>query len=342
MGLQATAIRDMLHAAATVEWDYDTLLKMSGFTPAEIDDSDKILEWQKSAKVYDLLADLTGNEQIGLQMGAQVTLSIVGMVGFLMQVSETLKDAVEVCCKYGHLVCPMIVYRYQASDNLAIVELHQSALWKSTYPRSARIAIDFCMASTVSFIKLLSGKAIYPLGVEVEFSKNALATYTEALHCPVLFGAPQHRLIFRLEDVETPVLTSDKSLYEMFNNILSQKKSMALQTSVIECLRQMLLMQFKGQIPTIEDAAAGLNMTVRTLQRKLAEEQTSFREVAAAVKKELALHLMKNRPGTITEVAEVMGYNDLAAFRRAFKGWTKETPKAVKKQLQAGQLVAQD
>lgn len=86
-------------------------------------------------------------------------------------------------------------------------------------------------------------------------------------------------------------------------------------------------MQFKEQIPTIEDAATGLDMTVRTLQRKLTEQQTSFREIVAEVKKELALHLMKNRSGTITEVAEVLGYNDLPAFRRAFKVWTKATPK---------------
>jgi AraC-like DNA-binding protein len=90
-------------------------------------------------------------------------------------------------------------------------------------------------------------------------------------------------------------------------------------------------MRFKGQIPTVEDAADGLGITVRTLQRKLAEEQTSFREIASEVKKELALHLMKNRPGTITEVAEVLGYNDLPAFRRAFKGWTKSTPKEMKR-----------
>lgn len=333
MGLQATAIRDILYAAATYGEAYDTLREMAGFTQEEISDSGQMVEWQKAAKLYDLLADVTQNEQIGLAMGSDVTIAITGMVGFMMQASKNLEDAIAVYCKYGHMVCPMITYTYKKEGKFAVVALHQNALWKSMYPRNARIAIDFVLSSTLHFIKTLCGKSIYPQAVEVEYAKNAVRTYTEVLHCQVLFNAPLHRMLFLAEDVRTPILTSDASLFEMFNNILGQKKSLAIQSSCRDAVKHLLLMQYKGQIPTIDDAAAGLNMTVRTLQRKLTEEQTSFREIAGEVKKELALHLMKSRPGTITEVAEVLGYNDLPAFRRAFKGWTKATPKEIKKQL---------
>lgn len=333
MGLQATAIRDMLYAAATYSEAYDTLREMAGFTQEEISDSGQAVEWQKAAKLYDLLADITHNEQIGLLMGGDVPVSMTGMVGFMMQASKNLDEAIQVYCNYGHMVCPMIVYNYKIKGKLAIIELHQNVLWKTTYPRNARIAIDFVLASTVNFIKALSGKNIYPQAVEVEYAKSAVTTYYDVLRCPVLFNAPLHRMIFLAGDIQTPVLTSDASLFEMFSNILGQKKSLAIQAGCRDAVKHLLLMQYKGQIPAIEDAAAGLDMTVRTLQRKLTEEQTSFREIAGEVKKELALHLMKNRTGTITEVAEVLGYNDLPAFRRAFKTWTKTTPKEIRKQL---------
>ncbi|MBX3257914.1 MAG: AraC family transcriptional regulator ligand-binding domain-containing protein [Chitinophagaceae bacterium] len=342
MGLQATAIRDMLYAAATYGEAYDTLREMAGFTQEEISDSGKMVEWQKAAKLYDLLADITNNEQIGLLMGGNVPISMTGMVGFMMQASKNLEEAIKVYCQYGHMVCPMIVYNYKTEGRQAIIELHQNTLWKTTYPRNARIAIDFILASTVNHIKALSGRSIYPQAVEVEYAKDAVKAYTDVLHCQVLFNAPLHRMIFRAEDVQTPILTSDASLYDMFNSILGQKKSLAIQSSCRDVVKHLLLMQFKGQIPTIEDAAAGLNMTVRSLQRKLTEEQTNFREIAAEVKKELALHLMKNRAGTITEVAEVLGYNDLPAFRRAFKVWTKATPKEVKQRLKTNRLAVQN
>lgn len=333
MGLQATAIRDMLYAATSYVEAYDTLREMTGFHQDEINDSGQVVEWQKSARLYDLLADITQNEQIGLAMGSDVAISVTGMVGFLMQASKNLEEAVRVYCHYGHMVCPMIAHKFIVKGNQGIIEFHQNALWKATYPRNARIGMDFVLASTINFIKKLSGKNIYPQAVEVEFSKNAVTVYHEVLHCPVLFNAPLHRMIFLIDDLKAPILTCDASLYEMFNGILSQKKSLAIQASMRDAVKHLLVMQFKGQIPTVEDAATGLNMTVRGLQRKLTEEQTSFREIAGEVKKELALHLMQSHTGTITEVAEVLGYNDLTAFRRAFKGWTKVTPKEVKKQF---------
>lgn len=142
-----------------------------------------------------------------------------------------------------------------------------------------------------------------------------------------------HRMIFRRTEPQTPALKSGNSLFEQFDANLSQKEAAILQSNKSESLRQLLTIQYKDLIPTLEEEYVGRNRRVRTAHRKLCEEDRSFRAGAAEVKKEVALHLMKNRPGTITEVAELMGYNDLAAFRRAFKGWTKETPKAVKKQL---------
>ncbi|WP_343704045.1 AraC family transcriptional regulator ligand-binding domain-containing protein [Chitinophaga sp.] len=335
MGLQATVIREILHTAATYGEAYDTLRELAGFTQEEISDSEQKVEWQKAAALYDLLADLTGNEQVGLAIGSEISLSMTGMVGFMMQASRNVREALEVYCRYGCMVCPMITFMYREEGDKAMVELHQNAAWKSAYPRNARIAIDMVLASMLYHMRLLTGRHIYPAAAEVEFSKTAVSAYTDVLHCPVLFNAPLHRVVFFTSDMDTPVLSSDNSLYQLFNNILGQKKSLQLQADCRASLKHLLLMQFKGQLPTIEDAAAGMNVTVRTLQRKLSEENTSFREVAGEVKRELALHLMKNPAISITEVAGILGYNDLPAFRRAFKTWTNATPKMVRKEMSA-------
>lgn len=340
MGLQATVIRDILYTATSYGAAYDTLREMAGFTQEEISDSALNVEWQKAANIWDMLADLTGNEQVGLTIGEEVNMTLTGMVGFLMQSSQNLEEAMEVYCRYGYMICPMITFVYRVENDKAIVEMHQNAMWKTAMPRSARIAMDFSLACMVNYVKLLTGKDIYPLGVELEFARTGVAEYTQALHTSVLFNAPLHRAIFHARDMQTPVITSDRSLYDMFNNILAQKKSLALQVSCSDTVKNLLLMQFKGQIPTIEEVAAALNMTVRTLQRKLTEERASFRAIANDVKKELALHLMKNPDASITDVAGVMGYGDLPAFRRAFKTWTKATPKEVKQKLKKEFAVA--
>lgn len=334
MGLQATVIKDIIYAAANYAEAYDIIREKAGFTQEEISDSSKTVDWEKAAALWDMLADITGNEQIGLVVGSEMSLAVNGMVGFMMQASNTLKEALDVYCAYGYMVCPMITFVQRIEGNQVIVELHQNAMWKTTYPRNARIVIDSLLACTVSHIRTLTGKNIYPLAVEVEYAKAALNEYVKVLQCQVLFNAPLHRMIFNADDLQTPILTHDTSVYETFKTILGQKKAIALQTNTADALKNLLLMQFKGRIPTVEEAAENLGMTVRTLQRKLTEEQTSFRNIANEVKKELAMHLMKNPATSITEVADVLGYGDLPAFRRAFKSWTNAAPKAVKPQLE--------
>ena len=90
-------------------------------------------------------------------------------------------------------------------------------------------------------------------------------------------------------------------------------------------------MKFKGRIPTIEEAAIALNMTPRYLQRRLLQEQATFRDIAGAVRKEIALQLMQNPTIKLSEVSDILGYSDLTEVRKAFKSWTNTTPRATRK-----------
>ena len=278
-----------------------------------------------------ILADLSGTEQVGLYLGQEVAVSMAGMVGFLMQSSRTLEEAVEAYCQYGYMVCPMVTFTYEKNGGEAIIELHQNEMWKATYPRNARIAIDNTLSTCLRFCHLLTGQQIYPLRLEVEFPKTAVDEYRRIFNAGVTFGAPLTRIIFTASDMQLPIITRDRSLHAMFSEILAQKKSVFVQSSTSVALKQLLLMQFNGQLAGIGEAAEGLNMNARTLQRKLADEQTSFRAISAEVRKELSMHLIQRSESNITEVAEIMGYADPTSFRRAFKGWTKKTPKSVKR-----------
>jgi len=78
--------------------------------------------------------------------------------------------------------------------------------------------------------------------------------------------------------------------------------------------------------PTINDIAGELNLTTRTLIRKLQREGSSFRELLEQHRKEAALLMLAKARYTIGEVASRLGYHDSANFSRAFKRWFKQTP----------------
>jgi len=247
-----------------------------------------------------------------------MNITMIGMVGFLMQSSKDLEQAFRTFCHYSTLVTPMVDFKYVSKEAVSI-ELIQNKIWPAKYPETARQAMDFALAAIVKFLRTLSGKNIVPIRVETEYSKRGVAEYQKLFQCEVVFNAKVSKVLLRKEDLKYPVVSNDKSLFDLFNSILAQKKAAIEENRCSENLKQVLFMQFKGRIPTIEEAALALNLKTRTLQRKLLEEKTTFRAIANKVREELALQLMKNPAVKVSEVSDVLGYSDLTAFRRAFE-----------------------
>jgi len=72
--------------------------------------------------------------------------------------------------------------------------------------------------------------------------------------------------------------------------------------------------------------AEALSLHPRTLRRRLAAEGTSLKAVAAAARFDVARQLLRGTGVPLGEIAEVLGYADLSAFVRAFRGWAKCPP----------------
>jgi AraC-like DNA-binding protein len=77
---------------------------------------------------------------------------------------------------------------------------------------------------------------------------------------------------------------------------------------------------------TIDRVASLACMSVRTLQRRLADEATFFAALVDEVRAELAAHMLKNTEASLDEIARAVGYSATTNFIRAFRRWTGKTP----------------
>jgi AraC-like DNA-binding protein len=330
MALQGTVIRTIFQTATSFGAAFDTLCQMSGISAEEIGDSENMVEWEKAALIWVPLLKLSADPLIGLHVGMGVKKMLHGMIGFLIQSSKDIDQGLQMLCRYGHMISPMVEYRYTLND-VAVLEIEQNKMWLMKHPEPARHANDFLFAATVNTINFLSGRNIIPLRIELVYEMREISEYRTFFGCDVLFNKDANRIIVSKEDVSSPILTSDQSMFQLFNSIVAEKQVLLQTNSIVENLKQVLFMQFKGRIPTIEEAAAALNTTPRNLQRKLLQEKASFRDIAGEVRKEIALQLMQNPAIKISEVSDILGYSELTAFRKAFKSWTNTTPRAMRK-----------
>ena len=79
-------------------------------------------------------------------------------------------------------------------------------------------------------------------------------------------------------------------------------------------------------VPMIADIAGRLSMNVRTLQRRLAEEQLVFRSLLGECRRRQAIEALSAGRLSIAAIAARLGYSDPAHFARAFRAWTGRTP----------------
>ncbi|WP_427306553.1 helix-turn-helix domain-containing protein [Cupriavidus sp. H39] len=98
-------------------------------------------------------------------------------------------------------------------------------------------------------------------------------------------------------------------------------------------LRRARLVARPGSLPGLETLAADLNMTSRTLHRRLAGEGTSVRQLQEEVRESLADELLESGL-TLTQVGEALGYGEVSNFLRAYRRWKGLTPHQSRKLMQ--------
>jgi len=88
-----------------------------------------------------------------------------------------------------------------------------------------------------------------------------------------------------------------------------------------------------GQVG-IEHVAAGMGLSVRALQRRLAQRDSSYQQRLDQVRWTLADQYLQDQGLGLADIALLLGYSEQSAFQRAYKQWTGKTPHQVRQQQQ--------
>ena len=260
--------------------------------------------------------------------GLKISPPALGLIGHLFQNCPTLKDVLDSLQKHSRSISGWLSWDYSAMNDEIVINFSISPLWKNVSPRTARQAVEMSMGIVSNIMIELSGHHIFPVRAELEFPKPRIAAeYDRALQCPVNFSKDFNRLFYKKDFLIVPVLNYDKSLYALFSKILSEREILLSEDiSFVENVKQVVINGFKGQVPPIDVMASHFNLSSRSFQRKLENENSNYRLLSNEIKKELTLALLKSPYHSTGEIAKVLGYTEPTAFHAAFKSGMNETP----------------
>ncbi|HSD90128.1 MAG TPA: AraC family transcriptional regulator ligand-binding domain-containing protein [Kofleriaceae bacterium] len=141
------------------------------------------------------------------------------------------------------------------------------------------------------------------------------------------FGARHGALVIDAALLTRPLRTADESVRKALGSAYTETIVDQVRAHVREWIRDS---------PEADEVARALGLSTRTLQRRLGEEGTSFRDVVLAVKIDVAKELLEQPQLSIAEVASAVGFTRVPAFSRAFSQRTGMTPTAFRASLGGG------
>lgn len=322
-------IRNIVLVAVSRGADLAAMCRTIGITPEMLERSDAFVDLDQSIRIWEAAMSATGDPFLGLHMGETTSPGLAGMLGFLMETSPDLLTAFQNATQFNGFISNMTLFSMEVQGDELYYFVEPLEAWRVASPETARQVVDHSASAFVHITKLLSGKARYPLRVSMRFPRPAdTKEYLRVLKTEPSFQQPRNCLVFRLRDLQLPVIGHNPQLNRMFRDLLEKEIAKTKENNAFSSeVRRVILQNFTSTVPQLIQVADLLHSTPRTLQRKLQEEGTSFQHIVESVKAELAIGMLKNRALTVNEVAYRLGYAEPSVFRRAFKKWTGKSPK---------------
>jgi AraC-like DNA-binding protein len=102
---------------------------------------------------------------------------------------------------------------------------------------------------------------------------------------------------------------------------------------IVEEIKQILKTSLSDH-PNFDMIANAFNISGRTLRRQLSEAGTSFQKLLDNQRRQYAIHCLQNTDMSTEDIAEALGFSDVANFRHAFKKWVGLSPAMYRQQFQ--------
>ncbi|MBX3134526.1 MAG: AraC family transcriptional regulator [Gemmatimonadaceae bacterium] len=319
----AAVVADVIAAAESLGVPRAELLTASGLDAAVLADPDARVPVTADFAVWLALS----NRPIGLPLGEKLGATTLGAVGYAMQHGRTVREALQWFQRYRAVLHPELVPEMDEVSTSNGRRLVLSKVMAGPFARLREPVYAYASAAR-ALLRGLTGAPVAVRSLSYPFpSADDAAAHEAWFGCRITWGAPRFEIAFDAAVLDRPLPRHDPRLF----GYLAQQAERLLEEvpdsgSTLAMVRREIAAELPSGEPQQGVVAKRLAMSVRTMQRRLAAEGTTFAALVEAMRRERAEFLLSDPRLTASEVAFLLGFSEPASFFRAFRRWTGEPP----------------
>ncbi len=272
--------------------------------------------------------EYSGDLFLGLHAGENLNLSAAGLILQIAQTSETVQQALNYSCQFANLGCSAMPHTLvEASDHYRLI-MTPNLLWQ----KQSRLAVQHTAEGMLAFMlrqfRTLTLTKHNPLAIHVPWRAPAdTSEYGRVFETSVYFEQEEIAILLKKMHVEDQIHTSDYNLQRILVAYAEEKSARLKQESgYMPTVKEAMVRLIKPAFPRIDQVASHLNVSQRTLQRRLKAEGYVYKQLLDELRQEFAEGYLKRADLSVSEVAQLLNYADTSTFSRSFKRWMGKTP----------------
>lgn len=273
--------------------------------------------------IWTAAGEVLHDPSVGLRFGAEGISGGYGVASIVALHATDFRRALSALGRYKRLTCPETV-EVEADEDVAVVRYR----WLEAAGEVPRLLVDMTLAALMQLALVGSGGIVRPLRVELARREAHVDVLRDHFGCPIVFSADYDCMIFDAKALDTAFVSSDGPAFErLLGNLEARLAEGDGYSGLLGSVRTAIARQFsQGREASIAAVSRRMNLSTRTLQRRLEATNTSFQEQLNGVRRTTASRLLANTELDPVAIAMLLGFEEPNSFTRAFRAWEHTTP----------------
>lgn len=263
---------------------------------------------------------LTGEPALGIFLGLRRRISMYGFLGFAVMSASCLGEALELVVRFSATVTSAIRLRLDVEGDLAALRIEEHH-----DPGEVRDVALFALIVGLQQIgRALTGRSVYR-ETHLALPKPDYSDRFPQLLAGVRYDQPVTQLLFDAQHLSLPLVAPDRAGLRLARQECERALTeLGMDGALVDRVRA--LISGPQGVRSLDAVAKLMHLSGRTLKRRLAAQGCSFSELLEQERRKRAQLLLSSSQLSLSEIAERLGYANLANFARAYRRWTGQTP----------------